>query len=318
MKYIAVQTAGRTKDYAWQCSGSPNAETHLALETLIDNAPSIVISHHDQTWNFYIGGIQTESIDYRGRINRLSIAFLGINQAEARSLAAFALKNWDFFSRKLCASIRWEIGKADVEWHVDFSTLEKIPYFATAQISLTRDALPLTGRRERDNTPENLVELADELEKYSFSPEDGVKLVVTGAPSNQAYNRMLDEADRALWSGATERDLKIKPPHPSPSPSPKSKEPSMIPSGTYQPQSPQPSESFQSWISSNKEFLVTCGVTILLLLVLSSTSQCGKKKDVEPRPPVLNPVPPENPTVKGKTTNTSGDQTPKAEKAAED
>jgi len=60
---------------------------------------------------------------------------------------------------------------------------------------------------ERRNTPEERNRLADELQRHYFSAGDGAKLVVTGVPPPQEYEKICAEADRFLWHVDHERDL---------------------------------------------------------------------------------------------------------------
>ena len=300
MRYIAAQSAGVTKDYTWKLSRE-GADTHFKLKDLVDDtAPSVVVFREDDQWHCLIGGIRSSSTDFRGRTNRLTVVFCGLGKDEARRLALVALRDWDACVRELLGAFQWGKAKADDEWTPDFPALERIAMALIDRATLSLEGRPFIDAWERKNTPDDWKKLADELKEQTFSEDSEpavVKLVVTGAPSENAYNQMLDQADRVLWSADEEQSLteyrKKKRQPSSPTISKRSKTPSKTSSGEPE----GSSTSVVDLIRSNSGLLIACAIAALLLVGMT---RCRKKKDFEPQrltpTPAATPAPTVTPT----------------------
>ena len=283
MRYIAAQSAGVTKDYTWKLSRE-GADTHFILKDLVDDAaPSVVVFRQGDQWHCLIGGIRSSSTDFRGRTNRLTVVFCGLGKDEARRLALVALRDWDGCVRELLGAFQWGKAKADDEWTPDFPALERIAKSLIDRASLSLEGRPFIDAWERKNTPADWHTLAEELKEHPFSEDSEpavVKLVVTGVPSEKAYNQMLDQADRVLWSADEERPLteyrKKKRQPSSPTISERSKKPSKTPSVDTD----GSSTALVDLIRSNSGWLFAFAIAALLLVGMT---RCHKKKDFEPQ-----------------------------------
>ena len=277
MKYIAAQSAGVTKDYTWQKSIEDTSDTHLRLRDVIDDTvPSIAVCREGEQWHCLIGGISSLSTDYRGRTNRLTIIFCGLSKDEARRLVISILHDWNGSVHELLEAFTWEKSKSEIEWTVNFLSLENSFRALVARSLQTPIGIPFNDAWERRNTPVDWRKVTEEIEKHSFTETDGVKFVVTGAPSQESYNLMIEQADRVLWSGDDERELtkfrnKKKEKKQSPTQSGKSTWLSTTSSGQFE----NYSTDWAAWIKSNGIFMIAFAIAALLLLEFF---QCQKKK----------------------------------------
>ena len=283
MTYTAIKTAGQTIDYTWKLS-EPSAGCHHAdLESFCDEGRSFAVIRHEDRFSVYLAGIDSGLSDYRRRQIRISAAFCGLSEYHARRLLAYAIQFPDLLRERLVRSISRTAGKPDVEWDVDFKMLRSI--FETdaehAVVESSRPPFPDAWERSfsadggasnaQDKPSDELVRLARELAEYSFSSGDGLKLLVSDAPSQGGYDKAVAEADRLLWRGAVERVLP-RPPKNDPKPPTGLGSPQTTHSGGY--------PEFRRLISSNKGFLFFCGASLFLLaLAFAPTRQCHKKKD---------------------------------------
>ena len=277
-RYFAAQTAGVTKDYTWHSGDNQGADQHLFLKKFVDDtAPSVAICRTGDKWGCLIAGIRSSSTDFRGRNNRVNVTFCGIERDEARALAFSVLRDWDGCSKELLRAFDWDGAKSERGWDVDFSALEASSKMFM-QPSVSMDGGVLQKRLERKNTPDQWSCLADEIKAHTFSGTDGIKLVVTGAPSDPSYKEMQEKADRVLWTGASPTDVDLdeskKKLEPQSSPSTKSRQPSTTPS-----KGPMVSSSDSA--TSKNGFWMTCGIVSAILILLLVLGGGNKKKEIE-------------------------------------
>ena len=278
-RYIAAQTAGVTKDYTWHSGDNQGADQHLLLKKFVDDtSPSVAVCRTGEKWGCLIAGIRSSSTDFRGRNNRVNVAFCGIERDEARALAVSALRDWDGCSKELLRAFDWAGAKSERGWDVDFLALDASSR-RFMQVQISTEVSALQKRLERKNTPDQWSRLADEIKTHTFSGTDGIKLVVTGAPSDPAYKEMLENAERVVWTGASATDVdldesKKKLEREKSSPSTRSRQPSTTPSS-----GPLSSPS-DSATPSRNGLWITCGIVgaIIILLILGGGH---KKKEIE-------------------------------------
>lgn len=176
------------------------------MKRLIDDtAPSIAVMKESEDWHCLIGGIKSSSTDRNGRTNRVTVVLCGLRKDEARRLTYAILSDWAGSVRKLLEAFQWKREVAD-EWSVDYEALKSTVKALQEGVSLL-EGIPFVNAWERKNDDSNWSKLAKEIREQPFSEEDGIKLVVTGAPSQEAYDEMLKEADRVLWSCEVEKEL---------------------------------------------------------------------------------------------------------------
>lgn len=307
-RYIAAQTAGITKDYTWHAAGNEGADRHILLKRLVDDtAPSVAVCRQGDKWDCLIGGIRSSSTDFRGRNNRVNVVFCGLQRDEARSLALAALRDWDVCVSELLRAFDWQNPKSDKGWDVDISALEASTKKLAMQATVSPDGVPFSGRIESKNTVENWGSLATAIQAHPFSESDGIKLVVTGAPSDDAYKQMREQADMVLWTGsAADRidldEVKKKRESQNSLPSTKSRQPSEPPAVRPKTSSNELADS----MPSKNALLIVCAVVGALVLV-AMIKECTKKKDDESRPQIETPSQPPAPETVGKPDGTKID-----------
>jgi hypothetical protein len=225
MSYFAIKTRGASNDYDWRVSSPQAGNTHQQLEALTDDEVSCAVICDSSGYSVYFGRVKSIRTE-RTRTIRVSAAFCGLENDQARSLVIFALRSPEKFRKLLCDAVRWETGEADREWNVDFSNVSAILDESIQSESVKKGA-PFEDAWERFYTSEYAVEdneknqLDEELRRSDFSVKKlicelndldftdslGVKLLISRAPSDDAYKLAVREADRLLSSFHLEREL---------------------------------------------------------------------------------------------------------------
>jgi hypothetical protein len=294
--YLAIRTAGtaQNSDFVWQTNSAAERKFHAELADNCDaDTRSYAISRRNGLFDVFIGGIQSGLIDYRQRPVMVSAAFIGLSDSNARALLIYSIEQQSLFEQGLNAAIA-RTGPSN--WCIDWVKVQGLIADARAATYIETNAEPFPDAWERFYTapldfdmpsPEDLAradeelkQLVQEVKSHTFSPHDGLKILVSRHSSQVGYALARDEADRFLWSDGRNLDMaslrKKKLPPTKPLPSPLSNPPSKLPSRSTIESPYQVTSRQGSWIPSKGGLLLLCGV-IAITAAIVLLGPCKKK-----------------------------------------
>lgn len=223
MKALAIRTRSHSADYQWKSSDPSMGSWYEVPASFCGEGPSYSASAGggaENRMSLFVGGLDGGTADPWGRPIGVDLAINGLTDSDARKILCEAMKNGNGFQERLLKGISRPDAKM---WQVDFDRLRELIDECTQGQPETSLPPPFTIAWERtyttdskDSMAASLRKLASELEQHSFSPGNGLKLLVSAAPQEEGYARAVKEADRLLWQTDQERNLstyrKSKPP----------------------------------------------------------------------------------------------------------
>lgn len=195
MNKLVARTRGKGVDYSWKTMGVDEGDLSFkTLSGLLDNQrPSVAVECSGDNWNVILSGIQSGISDSSGTWIYVTAGCLGVTEEQARAIAISALTGWESLKNKVTSCFSWQ-GES---WGLDWEALDG--YFSEWMLGAVQSKWVFSDRWERGVSQKDRRKLCDELMDHSFASGSGIRLIWTGIPTNEAYERIRAEADRLHW-----------------------------------------------------------------------------------------------------------------------
>ncbi len=218
---IAAFTRGFDVDYTWKSSEHGFSDSlsdkpireclakYSLKDCVLADTPGAAISKQGKSFGILITGLPTDYRSARPGLISVSFAFFEVNESVARSLVVGLLKDWTSVSEKLVSCIlRHSPPACDPEWSIDVEGLSNCVGSVVDDNAMTGSDL-FNGRRARPYSgvdAHSFAQLAEIVNKQSFSPGDGIKVIIGKPSSDAGQERLLAEADVLALPGMTASD----------------------------------------------------------------------------------------------------------------
>ncbi|MDR1052783.1 MAG: hypothetical protein LBL39_01255 [Planctomycetaceae bacterium] len=196
MQY-AIYTRGINKDYIWSKTLDDSA-----IHNFLSSNGVVVKRQPDDDFMVYLTSEPATKKDYIGRNITISCLVSGCSDWIAKGLTIYALQNWDHFVNDFEKFVN-NFGSDD--WSVDEDAVKRF----VSKHSISTTGKNFTTRTENNNTNETRNDLLDELTKYDFSENTGIKCIIDNGvlTGNDNLIKVRTETDVYLWTGGNKKTL---------------------------------------------------------------------------------------------------------------
>ncbi|MDR0337029.1 MAG: hypothetical protein LBI18_08060 [Planctomycetaceae bacterium] len=196
MQY-AIYTRGINKDYLWN-----KPHNNSTIHDLLSSHGIVVKRQTDGDFTVYLTSEKTTKKDYIGRNITISCLISDCSDWIAKGLTIYALQNWDHFVQDMEKFVN-NFGSDD--WSIDEDAIKR---FVSKHSANTTGNYWIT-KIENDNTTETRNELLENLTKYDFSENTGIKCVIDNGvlTGNDCLTKIRTETDVYLWTGGNKKIL---------------------------------------------------------------------------------------------------------------
>ncbi|MDR1291131.1 MAG: hypothetical protein LBK06_08020 [Planctomycetaceae bacterium] len=196
MQY-AIYTRGINKDYIWSQTLDDSA-----IHNFLSSNGVVVKRQPDGDFMVYLTSEPATRKDYIGRNITISCLIAGCSDWIAKGLTIYVLQNWDHFVNDFEKFVN-NFGSDD--WSVDEDAVKRF----VSKHSISTTGKNFITRIENNNTNETRNDLLDELTKYDFSLNTGIKCIIDNGvlTGNDNLIKVRTETDVYLWTGGNKRIL---------------------------------------------------------------------------------------------------------------
>ena len=218
MKTIACLSRGVSIDYkkgAWLRKDERSTQLEIdEIQSCVDlDSPfslGVFASEEPDLFNVLIT-VKTKNTVFTGQYISAIVIFFGLEQTLARQLSIASLLdpgNGERLQKAIASAFHTDSENTSYGWDVDFASLKGVLLSdLVTGIKVDTNAPEFSPAWERDANDSNRNDLAREIAKHSFSRGCGIKVIYTNSPSDLAWRKAQDQADRLLWKEATETNL---------------------------------------------------------------------------------------------------------------
>lgn len=204
---LAIKTRGYNRDYEWDASPGVPVRSYESMGAVIsESAPGLLIKRENGRFDMLLVCINTSRKDSNGRSIKVKVFIGGLDEQKVRGIAVYALQDWaklEKLTEAITEISTMEAGKR--EWNVEWKKLEE---FIDDIPDAGRTATKFTDARQDDKLAN---QLADELQRFSFSDGDGYKIYFGESANSADYEKQMQrECDRFYWRGSERINLTEK------------------------------------------------------------------------------------------------------------